>query len=150
MRLIFRQIRRFSTAAAALTALGGCNGMSEVGFDTKMTLGSVGMVDRCSDFMGRAFPHSFIDVVNSHVDTDSQNALVTVQGMRGDVPESSAVATRNVAVECHFESGVLTSFRWIAGPFRSAPLSPATQNPAAGAATPSRTRTSPAKTDRTP
>jgi hypothetical protein len=143
MRLIFSQILRFAAAAAALLALAGCNGMSEVGFDTKMTLGSVSTVDRCSDFMGRAFPHSFIDVVNSHVDTDSQNALVTVQGVRGDVPETSAVATRNVAVECHFENGVLTSFRWIAGPFHSAPPPPSAPSPAAA----SPPAPSPAKTD---
>ena len=130
MRLIFIKILKPATAFTALFALAGCNGMSEVGFDTKMTLGSVSMVDRCSDFMSRAFPHSFIDVVNSHVDTDSKDALVTVQGVRGDVPESSAVATRNVAVECHFESGVLTSFRWIAGPFRSAAPPAATPSPA--------------------
>jgi hypothetical protein len=136
MRLIFSQILRFLLPVTALVALAGCNGMSEVGFDTKMTLGSVSMVDRCSDFMMRAFPHSFIDVVNSHVDTDSKNALVTVQGVRGDVPANSAVASRNVAVECHFESGVLTSFRWIAGPFRSDTASPITTGPVtAGLAT---------------
>jgi hypothetical protein len=70
--------------------------------------------------MTRAFPHSFIDVVGSHVDADSQNALVTVQGVRGDVPANSAAFTRNVAVECHFESGILTSFRWISGPLHPA------------------------------
>ncbi len=138
MRLIFSKIPRFAVATGVLLALAGCNGMSEVGFDTKMTLGSVSMVDRCSDFMNRAFPNSFIDVVNSHVDTDSQNALVTVQGVRGDVPENSSVATRSVAVECHFENGVLTTFRWIAGPFRSELPNPATPSPA---------KTSPAKTD---
>jgi hypothetical protein len=150
MRLIFSQIPTFAAAIAALLALAGCNGMSEVGFDTKMTLGSVSMVDRCSDFMSRAFPHSFIDVMNSHIDTDSQNALVTVQGVRGDVPESSAVASRNVAVECHFESGVLTSFRWIAGPFRSAPPPPSAPGPAATSpAAPSPAVPSPAKTNQT-
>jgi hypothetical protein len=116
--------------AAALLALAGCNGMSEVGFDTKMALGSVSMVDRCSDFMMRAFPRSSIDVVNSHVDTDSQNALVTVQGKRGDVPANATAYTQNVAVECHFESGILTSFRWIAGPLRPATTAPSTTSPA--------------------
>jgi hypothetical protein len=68
--------------------------------------------------------------------------------VRGDVPENSSVATRNVAVECHFENGVLTSFRWIAGPFRSAPPNPAAPNPAPpSSATPGPAKTNPAKTD---
>jgi hypothetical protein len=119
MRLILSKIFSF-TATGTCLWLAGCNGMSEVGFDTKMTLGSVSTVDRCSDFMMRAFPHSFIDVKDSHVETDSQNATVTVQGLRGDVPATSAAYARNVAVECHFERGVLTSFRWISGPLRPA------------------------------
>jgi hypothetical protein len=129
MSLIFRQIRGFCLPLGALLALSGCNGMSEVGFDTKMTLGSVSTVDRCSDFMMRAFPHSFIDVTGSHVETGSQDALVTVQGTRGDVPATSAVAARNVAVECRFQSGVMTSFRWTAGPFRAPASAPAPTSP---------------------
>jgi hypothetical protein len=106
-------------AAAGLLALAGCSRMGEVGFDTKMALGSVSMVDRCSDFMSRAFPNGDIDVVGSHVDADAKSALVTVQGVRNGVPESSPNA-RSVAVECHYEGGVLTRFRWIAGPIRGA------------------------------
>ena len=117
MRLIFSQIPGFAVATGVLLALAGCSRMSEVGFDAKLSLGSVGMVDRCSDFMNRAYPNGDIDVVNGHVDADMQNALVTVQGVRKSIPESSTYA-RNVAVECHFESGILTSFRWIAGPIR--------------------------------
>jgi hypothetical protein len=119
MRLISRQIPGFVTAAAAVLALAGCSRMSEVGFDTKMALGSVSMVDRCSDFMSRAFPNADIDIVGSHVDTAMQSASVTVQGVRKSVLEDSSNA-RNVAVECHFEGGVLTGFRWTAGPIRAA------------------------------
>jgi hypothetical protein len=119
MRLIFREIPRFTAAAGMLLAITGCSRMSEVGFDTKMALGSVSMVDRCSDFMNRAFPNGDIDVVGSHIATDAQTALVTVQGVRNGVPEN-ATAARSVAVECHFESGILTGFRWIAGPIRPA------------------------------
>ncbi|HEX3851316.1 MAG TPA: hypothetical protein VHW01_10150, partial [Polyangiaceae bacterium] len=62
MRLIFSQILRIATTVGTVLALSGCNGMSAVGFDTKMTLGSVSTLDRCTDFMTRAFPNSFIDV----------------------------------------------------------------------------------------
>lgn len=119
MRLIFRYISGFMTAIVTVLALAGCSRMSEASFDTKMKLGSVSMVERCSDFMSRAFPNGDIKVVNNHVDTTMDSALVTVQGVRDSVPENSPYA-RSVAVECHFESGVLISFRWIAGPIRAA------------------------------
>ena len=119
MRLIFIQIRRFAATAGVLFALAACSRMSELGFDSKMALGSVSTVDRCSDFMRRAFPNADIDVLGSHVDTALESTLVTVQGVRESVPENSSYA-RTVAAECHFESGVLTGFRWIAGPIRGA------------------------------
>jgi hypothetical protein len=119
MRLIFGHISGFVTTVVALLTLAGCSRMSEAGFDTRMKLGSVSMVDRCSDFMSRAFPNSDIKIVDNHVDTTMDSALVTVQGVRNSVPENSPYA-RSVAVECHFEGGVLTGFRWIAGPIRAA------------------------------
>lgn len=119
MSLIFRQILGFAAIAGALVALTACSRMSEVGFDTQMALGSVSMVDRCSDFMRRAFPNGDIDVAGSHVDASMESALVTVQGVRDSVPANSSYA-RSVAVECRFETGVLTAFRWVAGPIRAA------------------------------
>lgn len=118
MQLIFRNFLRFVTIATVL-ASAACSRMSEVGFDTKMALGSVSMVDRCGDFMKRAFPDSDIEILGSHVASDSQATLITVQGVRSDVPANSTYA-RSVAVECHFEVGILTGFRWIAGPVRPA------------------------------
>ena len=118
MALIFCQILRLAAVFGLALALAGCG---EVGVDTRMALGSVSMVDRCSDFMSRAFPNGDIDVVNSHIATDTQGALVTVQGVRDSVPENSSYA-RNVAVECHYQNGVLTDFRWIAGPIRGAAI----------------------------
>ena len=115
MRLNLRHFLRFVTIAGTVVGLAGCQRMSEVGFDTKMAIGSVSMVDRCSDFMTRAFPEGGIDVVGSHGDAEADNTLITVQGVRSDVPADAAYA-RNVAVECHFGGGVLTRFRWIAGP----------------------------------
>ena len=105
--------------AAGLLALAGCSRMSTLGFDTKEALGSVSLVDRCSDFMHRAFPGGTIDIADSHVATDTAHATVTVQGVRSDVPANSTYA-RNVAVECRFDAGVLTGFRWTAGPILAA------------------------------
>jgi hypothetical protein len=119
MRLIFIQIPRFAATAAVLFAIAGCSRLSEVGFDSKMALGSVSTADRCSDFMRRAFPDGDIEIVGSHIDSALESALVTVQGVRKSVSENSPYA-RSVAVECHFEGGVLTGFRWTAGPIRAA------------------------------
>ena len=115
MGLNLRHFIEFATIGGAVLALAGCARMSEVGFDTKMALGSVSMVDRCSDFMTRAFPNGNIDVVGSHVATGEDNTLITVQGVRRDLAGDTA-SSDSVAVECHFASGVLTRFRWIAGP----------------------------------
>jgi hypothetical protein len=119
MGLILIKIRWFSATAGVLFALAACSRMSEIGFDSKMALGSVSTVDRCTDFMRRAFPNGDIDVAGSQVDTSMASGLVTVQGVRKGVPENSPYA-RTVEVECHFEGGVLTGFRWIAGPIRAA------------------------------
>lgn len=119
MTLNLRQILGFTGLAAAALALAGCSRFSEVGFDTKLAVGSVSLIDRCSDFMHRAYPDSGIDIVGSHVATDAENAVVTVAGVRSDVPADSAYA-RDVAVECRFAGGVLTGFRWTAGPIRAA------------------------------
>ena len=115
MGLNLRDFFRFVTIGGAILVLAGCARMSEVGFDTRMALGTVSMADRCSDFMKRAFPGGDINIVGSHVDADMDHTLITVQGVRKDLPAGSSDA-RNVAVECHFGNGVLTDFRWIAGP----------------------------------
>ena len=119
MSLIFRKILGFAATAGGLFVLASCGRMSEVGFDTQMALGSVSTIDRCSDFMRRAFPNGNIDLAGSHIDTTMETSLVTVQGVRSNVPANSPYA-RSVAVECRFEGGVLTGFRWITGPIRAA------------------------------
>lgn len=119
MPLIFSKIRCFAPLGLTAVALAGCSRMSDVSFDAKLALGSVSLVDRCSDFMHRAFPETPIDVAGSRVSNDAQNATVTIDGVREGVPASGAYA-RNVAVECRFEGGILTGFRWLAGPVRPA------------------------------
>jgi hypothetical protein len=117
LTLNFSQIPRFLAVVPVALALAGCGRMNELGFDTKMAVGSVSLTDRCSDLMHRAYPESAIDVTDSHVATDAENATVTVEGVRRDVATNSGYA-RDVAVECRFAGGILTGFRWTAGPLR--------------------------------
>jgi hypothetical protein len=120
MPLILGRFSRFFPFAGIALAVAGCSGgLSELGFDTKMAVGSVSLVDRCSDFMHRAYPQEGITVSGTHVATDAQNAIVTVNALRSGVPASSVYA-RDVAVECRFDSGILTGFKWTAGPIRPA------------------------------
>ena len=43
--------------------------------------------------------------------------VARVEGVRKDVPAGGFVL-RDVAVECRFDNGVLTGFRWTQGPLR--------------------------------
>ena len=115
----FSQIPRVLALSGVLLALAGCSRMSTLSFDTKLAVGSVSLVDRCTDFMYRAYPETTIDVGGSHVASDAESSTVTVEGVRSNVPASSSYA-RNIAAECRFEGGILTGFRWTAGPVRAA------------------------------
>jgi hypothetical protein len=86
------------------------------------SLRDVSYSDRCAELMKSSFPGGNIEVTkqNAAIDQSGGNIstmLVTVEGTRKDVPASGFVA-RDVAVECRFDDGVLTSFRWTTGPFR--------------------------------
>lgn len=108
---------RAGLALGVALGLAGCSDMSQLGFDAQSTFGSVSLTDRCADFMHRAFPDSPIEVSGSHVDAAMNLATVTVAATRSTVPADSGYA-RDVAVECRFENGVLTGFRWTKGPLR--------------------------------
>jgi hypothetical protein len=117
--MIFHQTYRFIVLACVASSLFGCSRIRDVGFDTKQAIGSVSLVDRCSDFMHRAFPQAEIEATGNHLETEAGNATIKVEAVREDVPENATFA-RNIEAECRFESGVLTSFRWTMGPIRAA------------------------------
>lgn len=106
---------RFSRILAAFCVVTALSGCGEVGFDVQNAIGSVSLPDRCVDFMHRAFPGSDIAVTHQQVATTVDTATITIAAMRRDVPVDTPYA-RNIGVECRFTNGVLTSFRWTAGP----------------------------------
>jgi hypothetical protein len=80
------------------------------------------LADRCSDVMREAYPDAGIKVKKSQVVSDTAAASITdeivqIDGVRPDIPAEGFIA-RDVAVECRFENGIMTNFRWTAGPFR--------------------------------
>lgn len=91
--------------------------MAGVGYDAQSKFGSVSLGDRCVDFMRRAFPDTRIDVTSRQVNVDGNAATTLVRGERSGVPAGGPYA-RDVGVECRFDNGVLTGFRWTSGPIR--------------------------------
>ncbi len=97
--------------------LAGCSRMSSLGFDAQSAFGSVSLADRCADFMHRAFPDSAIEVSDSRVNAQPGSTTVAIAAIRNSVPKGGLYA-RDIGVECRFENGILTGFRWTKGPVR--------------------------------
>lgn len=91
--------------------------MSTLGFDTQSAFGSVSLADRCVDVMRRAFPNAGFDITDRRVKVDGNAATIGIAAARSAVP-ANGLYTREVGAECRFESGILTGFRWTAGPVR--------------------------------
>ena len=100
--------------------------MSNLGFDTQSALGSVSLVDRCVDLMHRAYPNAGFDIIDRRVRVEGNAAIATIAAARSGVPVKGPYA-RDVGVECRFESDILTSFRWTAGPVRPTGIGQARQ-----------------------
>ena len=74
------------------------------------------MADRCADFMIEAYPEVAIHVIKRGATAKSLTTIVAeAVGVRSDLPPHPPLP-RFLAVECRFENGVLTGFRWTKGP----------------------------------
>ncbi|MGC2203665.1 MAG: hypothetical protein WA633_26410 [Stellaceae bacterium] len=77
---------------------------------------SVGLAERCTDFMRDAMPNAAIDITKSDASATSLTTIVArVEGVRTDIPPDGP-SSRDLAAECRFDENVLTEFRWTAGP----------------------------------
>jgi hypothetical protein len=75
-----------------------------------------GMAERCANFMTKAYPGAAIEITKSEAAAESLTTIAAkVEGVRTDLPPEAPLP-RSVAVECRFENGVLTGFRWTKGP----------------------------------
>jgi hypothetical protein len=76
----------------------------------------VGLAERCTDMMRRAYPSAAIEITKSEATATSLTTIVAkAEGVRTDVPPGGSVA-RDLAVECRFDENILTGFRWTSGP----------------------------------
>ena len=96
-------------AAAALVVAGaGCS-----------LAPSGGMAERCARIMKEAYPGGDIAITKSEAAATSLTTIIArVDGVRGDLPAGGPVP-RHLAVECRFDDGILTGFRWTAGPLQA-------------------------------
>ena len=107
-------LRTLSGAAAlclAFLALAGCG----------LRLREASPLDRCAELMQQAFPGGDIKPTKKEVAEETAPSIATViarvEGERRNVSPDS-VPLRDVAVECRFDNGILTGFRWTKGPLR--------------------------------
>jgi len=92
-----------------LCALGGCARVDGLPRQS-------GMAERCARFMTEAYPGGDIKITASGAAPTSLTTIVAkVEGVREDLPPHAPGPGR-LAVECRFDSGVLTGFRWTKGP----------------------------------
>ncbi len=79
------------------------------------------LLDRCGGLMQQAFPGGNIEVTKKQlVPQETQSfatTIVAAEGRRRDLAPGP-VPLRAVAVECRFDDGILTGFRWTKGPLR--------------------------------
>jgi hypothetical protein len=106
---------RVSSGAAALSlallALWGCG----------LRLREASPLDRCVELMEQAFPGGDIKPGKKEIAEETTASIAgvvaRVEGERRNVAAGGA-PRRDVAVECRFENGILTGFRWTKGPLR--------------------------------
>ncbi|HXY99338.1 MAG TPA: hypothetical protein VEI03_05025 [Stellaceae bacterium] len=77
--------------------------------------------ERCGELMQYAFPGGDIEVTKTSVLPVETESIATVvaaaEGTRKNLAPGG-VPLREVAVECRFDDGILTGFRWTKGPLR--------------------------------
>jgi hypothetical protein len=112
-----RRMTPVSALCFCVLMLASCQRMSTLGFDTQSAFGSVSLAERCVDIMHRAFPEGGFDINSRRVKVEGNAAVVGIAATRDAVPANGLYA-REVGVECRFENGILTGFRWTAGPVR--------------------------------
>ena len=87
--------------------LEGCGGIS---------LRDASPADRCATIMQEAMPKAEIEITSKSAAGDPTSDLNTlVAHVQGTVKGASG---SDIAMDCVFHNGVLTSIRWIAGPER--------------------------------
>jgi hypothetical protein len=107
-----RRAAAMACLLCSLLGLAGCGGTR---------LRDESLLDRCGDAMQQAFPQTEIKVTKKALLSQEQQSyatsIVSAEGERPDLPADSPLP-HDIAVECRFDNGILTGFRWTKGPLR--------------------------------
>jgi hypothetical protein len=108
---------RRAAACFALFAVGGlltgCDWAKNVG--GRINPDTLSLADRCANVMKAAMPFAELDIGKlSSESTGIRTITARAEATRTDAPKDVPIA-RDLAVECQFDSNVLTSFRWTRG-----------------------------------
>jgi hypothetical protein len=122
---------RRAAACLALLAVGpllaGCDWAKTV--TGRINPDTLGLADRCANVMRAAMPFADIDIGKlSSENTGIRTITARVEGTRGDAPKDVPIA-RDLAVECQFDSNILTGFRWTKGGPPPPPVPPPSPPP---------------------
>lgn len=100
-------------AVSVLLALSGCSGFESMEYRFR----DMSLSDRCIYFAKEAFPEMRLADTKVQSATDMDVTTTRIDGVNENAGTTGQLR-RDVAVECRFENGILTDFRWTAGPFR--------------------------------
>jgi hypothetical protein len=106
-----------SAGLALAMLLAGCSGIGNVVSDMKYRYRDVSLGDRCGYFVQQAFPEMRLADAKVQSATDMNVTTIGIAAVNDNAGPTGQLA-HDVGVECRFRNGVLTSFRWTAGPFR--------------------------------
>lgn len=108
---------RLAGIVAACLLLADCTGLDSVYSDMKYRFRDVSLTDRCIYFAQQAFPELRLAAPKIQSSTGINATTARIEGVNENASSTGSLA-RDVAVECHFQNGILTDFHWTAGPFR--------------------------------
>lgn len=109
-------------AVCSLLFLAGCGLWDSAGetagntvFGAQMAAGNASYVDRCADFMRKAYPDARFEITSKRLGIGLNTALVDIQATRKDTTAGGKTPLE-VAAQCRFESEVIVDFHWTASP----------------------------------
>jgi hypothetical protein len=98
---------------AAACVLSACSVYSDMEYRYR----DLSLPERCEYFTQQAFPQIQLADTKIQSATDINTTTTRIEGINENAGATGQLA-REVGVECRFENGILTAFRWTAGPFR--------------------------------
>jgi hypothetical protein len=95
----------------------GCSDLNNAYSDMAYKVADISLIDRCTHFAEQAYPQLRLTEAKTQSSSNINTTTTRIEGVNENGSSTGSLA-RDIAVECRFENGILTDFRWTAGPFR--------------------------------